>query len=41
MSSFLIELWPIEISYTVPLKKISLCYLFTKSFDMIPKQKLH
>ena len=41
MPSFLIELWSIEISYTVPLKEISLCSSFAKSFDMLPKQKLY
>ena len=41
MSSFLIELWSTEKSYTVPFKEISLCSLFVKSFDRIPKQKLY
>ena len=40
MSSFLIELWSIEKSYTVPFKEISLCSSFVKSFDVLPKQKL-
>ena len=40
MSSFLIELWLTEKSYTVVFKEISLCSSFVKSFDMRPKQKL-
>ena len=41
MSSFLIELWSTEKSYTVPSKRISLCSSFVKSFDTLPKQKLY
>ena len=41
MSSFLIELWSTEKSYTVPFKEISLYSSFEKSFDMLPKQKLY
>ena len=41
MSSFLIELWSTEKSYTVPLKEISRYSSFVKSFDMLPKQKLY
>ena len=37
MSSFLIELWSTEKSYTVLFKKITLC----SSFDTLPKQKLY
>ena len=40
MSSFLIELWSTEKSYTVPFKEISLCSPFVKSFDALPKPKL-
>ena len=36
----LFELWSTEKSYMAPLKKISPCSIFVKSFDMIPKQKL-
>ena len=41
MSSFLIELWPTEKSYTVPFKEISLCSSFVKPIAMLPKQKLY
>ena len=41
MSSFLIELWSTEKSYTVPFKKISLSSSFVKSFDMLLKQQLY
>ena len=37
MSSFLIEKWSTEKSYTVPVKEISLC----SSFDLLPKGKLY
>ena len=40
MSSFLIELWSTEKSYTVPLKRNSLCSSFVKSCYRLPKQKL-
>ena len=40
MSSFLIELWSTEKSYTVRFNEISLCSSFVKSFDALPKQKL-
>ena len=39
MTSFLIELWSTEKSYTVPFKEISLCSSFVKLFDTLPKQK--
>ena len=39
--SFLNELWSTEKSYTEQFKEISLCSSFIKSFNMIPKQKLH
>ena len=39
MSSFLIELWSTEISYTVvPFKEISLCPYFIKSSDAVSKK---
>ena len=41
MSSFLIELWSTEKSYTVPFNESSLCSSFVKSFDTLPKQKLY
>ena len=41
MSSFLIELWSTEKSYTVPFKEISLCSSFVKSFDTLSEQKLY
>ena len=41
VSSFLIELWSTEKSYTEPFKEISLCSSFVKIFDMLPKQKLN
>ena len=40
MSSFLIELWSTEKSYTVRFNEISLSSSFVKSFDALPKQKL-
>ena len=41
MSSFLIEIWSTETSYTVTFKDISCCSFFVKSFYMLPKQKLY
>ena len=41
MSSFLTELTSTEISFTVPIKAISSCLSFVKSFDTLPKQKLY
>ena len=41
MSSFLIELWSTEKSYTVPVNEISLFSTFVKSCDMLPKQELY
>ena len=41
MSSFLIELWSTEKSYTVLSNEISFCSPFVKSFDTLPKQKLY
>ena len=41
MSSFLMELWSTEKSYTVQFKEISLCLSFVQSFDTLPKQKLY
>ena len=41
MSSFLIELWSTQKSYTVPFKEVSICSSFVKSFDTLPKQKLY
>ena len=41
MSSFLIELWPNEESFTVSFKEVSLCSSFVKSLDTLPKQKLY
>ena len=41
MSTFLIELWSTEKSFSVPVKEISLCSSFLKPFDMLPKQKLY
>ena len=41
MSSFLIELWSTQKSYTVPFKEVSSCSSFVKSFDTLPKQKLY
>ena len=41
MSSFLLELLSTEKSYTEPLKEISLCSSFKKSFDTLPNQKLY
>ena len=40
MSSFLIEVWLTEKSYTVPFNEISLCSSFVKSCETLPKQKL-
>ena len=37
MSSFLIEPWSSEKSYTVPFKRILLCSSFVKSFDTLHK----
>ena len=41
MSSFLIELWSTQKSYTVPFKEVLICSSFVKSFDTLPKQKLY
>ena len=41
MSSFLIELWSTQKSYTVPFKEVSICSSYVKSFDTLPKQKLY
>ena len=41
MSSFLIELWSPEKSYTVSFNEISLWSSFVKSCDTLPKQKLY
>ena len=38
MSSFLIELWSTEKSYTVPIKEISVFPSFVKSFNTFSKQ---
>ena len=40
MSSFLINIWSTEKSYTVPFNEISLCSSFVKSCETLPKQKL-
>ena len=40
MSSFLIELWSTEKSYTLPFKEISLCSSLIKSCDTVRKQEL-
>ena len=40
MSSFVVELWSTEKSYTVPFTEIPRCSSFVKSFDTFPKQKL-
>ena len=41
MSSFLIELWSTEKSYTVLFKEVLLWSSFVKSFHTLPKQKLY
>ena len=41
MSSFLIELWSIGKSYTVPVNEISFCSYFAKSFETLLQQKLY
>ena len=41
MSSFLIEPWSTEKSYTVPFNEVSLCSSFVKSRDLLSRQKLH
>ena len=41
MSSFLIEIWSTEKSYTLPFNEISICSSFVKCFDMLPKHKLY
>ena len=41
MSLFLIVLWSIKKSYTVPFKEISLCSSFVKSCDTLAKQELY
>ena len=41
MSSFLIELWSTEKSYTLPIKEVSFCSSFVKSFYTLPKQNLY
>ena len=42
MSSFLIELWSTEKTYTVMFKETNFTSSpFVKSFDMLSKQKLH
>ena len=41
MSSFLIELWSTEKSFTISFKEISLCSSFVKSFHSLLKQNLY
>ena len=41
MSSFLIELWSTEKSYTVSFNEISPYSSFVKYFDTLPKQKVY
>ena len=41
MSTFLIELWSTEKSYTALFKESTFCSLFMKSFDTFSKQKLY
>ena len=41
MSSFLIEIWSMEKSYTLSFENISLCLSFVKIFDTLPKPNVY